>query len=349
MHAFQQALLESWEKRFGWSIALLPISLGYGLALWIRQCLYAHGILRSEKLPATVITIGNVIVGGAGKTPVTIAVGQYLRSKGYRVGIVSRGYGRKKSDVTEVTPNSRPEDVGDEPLLIRLKTGLPVFVGAQRVAAGKALLTRYPDTQIILCDDGIQHSQLARDLEIYVFDDRGLGNGWLLPAGPMRTAWPPHAQCAGRARAAAPRILLSSRPGEDASMHPVRRSIADYGVDRDGHRIPLDALCQSPKASIAVAGIARPQRFFSMLTHEGIRLAATQAFPDHHDFSGWSPPSQETHWLLCTEKDAHKVWDRAPHALAIPLLTSMEPPFYQALDEQLSQIQPPPASVSSPV
>src|SRR5690606_24360938 len=123
-------------------------------------------------------------------TPVTLALVRHLRDRGWHPGVVSRGYGRRTRDVREVLPASSPAEVGDEPLLIARAAGVPVFVGRQRAQAGRALLAAHPRTDILVCDDGLQHLALARDLEVCVFNDEGAGNGWLLPAGPLREPWP---------------------------------------------------------------------------------------------------------------------------------------------------------------
>jgi len=171
----------------------------YGFVVRFRQGLFISGVFKSHKLPVPVVVVGNVVAGGAGKTPLVMALVQHLKAQGIQVGVISRGFGARRVsgasaptsvEVHEVLPNSLPQDVGDEPLLIRRTTGVPVFTGINRHAAGLALLERHPETQLIISDDGLQHLALQRDLEVVVFDDRGLGNGWLLPAGPLREPWP---------------------------------------------------------------------------------------------------------------------------------------------------------------
>jgi len=171
----------------------------YGFVVRFRQGLFISGVLKSHKLPVPLVVVGNVVAGGAGKTPLVMALVLHLKAQGIQVGVISRGFGARRvksaaapisPEVHEVLPNSLPQDVGDEPLLIRRTTGVPVFTGVKRYAAGQALLARHPETQLIISDDGLQHLALQRDLEVVVFDDRGLGNGWLLPAGPLREPWP---------------------------------------------------------------------------------------------------------------------------------------------------------------
>ena len=141
---------------------------------------------QAERLPVPVIVVGNITVGGAGKTPLTLWLARQFRERGWRPGIVSRGYGGDNAVPRPVTPSSLPAEVGDEPVLLGRRSGVPVWVGRDRVAAGRSLLAAHPDVNLILCDDGLQHYRLARDVELAVFDGRGAGNGWRLPAGPLR-------------------------------------------------------------------------------------------------------------------------------------------------------------------
>ena len=141
---------------------------------------------QAQRLAVPVVVVGNITVGGAGKTPLTLWLATQLRERGWRPGIVSRGYGGASTLPRPVTLDSLPAEVGDEPLLLCRRSGVPVWVGRDRVAAGRALLAAHPEVDVVLCDDGLQHYRLARDVEIAVFDGRGAGNGWRLPAGPLR-------------------------------------------------------------------------------------------------------------------------------------------------------------------
>jgi len=277
------------------------------------------------------------VVGGAGKTPTVISIVQHLRSRQMKVGVVSRGYGRKSQDSKEVFDQDDPFDVGDEPLMIRRKTGVPVWVGRDRYAAAMALMAAHPDTQIIVCDDGLQHYRLWRDLEVCVFDDRALGNGWTLPAGPLRQPWP--------------RSSVASAGQDDnrllvlhTGMSPVfaglraHRALADHAISSDGTMVPLNQLSglHAP-AIMAVAGIAQPDLFFDMLKARGLTLTATKALPDHYDFDSYSWSIPEGYKLICTEKDALKIWKYIPSALAVPLVQTAEPSFWQALDRRIQE------------
>jgi tetraacyldisaccharide 4'-kinase len=246
--------------------------------------------------------------------------------------VISRGYGRSTRDCREVRDDSPVGAVGDEPALIRRNTGVPVFVAARRIEAARALLQAHPQTDVLISDDGLQHYALARDVEICVFDDRGVGNGWLLPAGPLREPWPRYVDLV---------LHTGSRPA--FTGYTARRALAAQAVRRDGSRVDLAALARDGRPLLAVAGIARPQAFFEMLQTLGLPLSLTVARPDHDDYAGWQRPRDRDYTLLCTEKDALKLWTSHPDALAVPLDFAPEPAFFAALDRLLGE-----ARLSSP-
>ena len=318
-----QRLPQVWLGRSAMAQALRPISWLYGVLLTGRRLAHAWGLATTHRLPTVVIVVGNVVAGGAGKTPMTMALVRHLLGLGLRVGVVSRGHGRLARDTRAVQADSRPQDVGDEPLLIRQSTGVPVWVGAQRADAGRQLLQAHPDVQIIVCDDGLQHLALARDIEICVMDERGVGNGWLLPAGPLREAWPRPFD-----------LLVHTGQSRLAGGFQAPRQLADHALTREGQKVPLASLKNQPID--AVAGLARPAAFFDMLRQAGLQLAQTLSLPDHHDYREWSPIGSG-HPLLCTEKDAAKLWVHEPGALAVPLHITPEPAFWQALDALLEK------------
>lgn len=318
-------LQRAWRTRGALAWALRPLSLLFAALAAVHRLRYRPGSKRVHRLPVPVVVVGNVIAGGAGKTPVVIALVQHLRARGLQVGVVSRGYGRRTDDGRLVLPDSDPRDVGDEPLLIVRATGAPMAVDRDRVAAAQRLLQAHPHLQLIVSDDGLQHLALARDVEICVFDDRGVGNGWLLPAGPLREAWPRPCDLV---------LHTGSRPAFEGFT--AQRALADAAVARDGRCVALAELAQRADL-VAVAGIAQPQNFFDMLRARGLQPAQCIALPDHHDFDGplpWPADAQ----LLCTEKDAAKLWQRAPTALAVPLHFMPEPAFFAALDAKLAQV-----------
>jgi tetraacyldisaccharide 4'-kinase len=326
-------LQQAWLHRGAAAWLLLPVAAVFGTLAALRRVFYRLGWLRQERVAVPVIVVGNVVAGGAGKTPVVMAVVRHLQSRGLCAGIVSRGYGRSIGDCREVLETSDPRDVGDEPTLLRQSTGAPVFVARRRIEAARALLARHPQVQVIVSDDGLQHLALGRDVEICVFDDRGIGNGWLLPAGPLREPWPRPCDIVLHT---SERLAVAGRteiPGFTA-----HRALADHGLRSDGTRVALSTL--RGRALTAVAAIAKPEAFFAMLSACGLQLAERIALPDHDDFTGW--PSSEMQQkadagtLLCTEKDAVKLWRTMPGALAVPLVFSPEPAFFQVLDAKLS-------------
>ena len=278
------------------------------------------------------IVVGNVIAGGAGKTPTVISIAQHLTAQGLKVSVVSRGYGRKQRDVRGVHVSSTPHEVGDEPLLIFNKAQCPVFVGSNRYDAACAMLKAHPQIDVILCDDGLQHYSFHRNFEVLVFDDRGIGNGWLLPAGPLREPWPRH--LVGKSGQTA-KACITLHTGKQPAFAGFRahRSLAPHALSSTGQRVSLDLPAASAdKPLFALAGLAQPQAFFDMLAELKVPLAGTLALPDHFDFKSLDPSLNRTYTLLCTEKDAAKLWPIAPQALAVPLVQQIEEGFWQALD-----------------
>lgn len=347
-----------WTQR-GWQARLLwPLSQVYRALSGGRRWLYTLGILRTERLPVPVIVVGNVVVGGAGKTPTVLALLDHLKSRGWTPGVISRGHGRQGHETREVLADTTAEEGGDEPTLIRRSSGVPVFVARQRVRAARALLATHPEVNVLLCDDGLQHFALGRDIAIAVFDDRRTGNGWLLPAGMLREPWPPEA---GSARW--PHLVLRQRresTGEPGSLAlPMGvpafwapRRLADEVLGPHGERCALTALQGQPLT--AVAGIARPEVFFEMLRERGLSLIRTVALPDHAGPAHFRDLlSTMTGTLLCTEKDAVKLFaclpdtsgDLAPACWAVPLQLQPEAAFFDALDQRLSAL--PSARLSS--
>lgn len=329
----EHTLVRSWAHRGVLAYALAPITAAYAIATGVRRLLYRVGIYKAQRVNAVVLVVGNVVVGGAGKTPTTVSIVQHLRDKGLQVGVVSRGYGRKDdTSCHEVTASMSPHLAGDEPLLIQQATGVPVFVARSRHVASSALLERYPDTQVVVCDDGLQHYALYRDIEVCVFDDRGIGNGLLLPSGPLRESWPlkPIAAIGQKVE----RLLVLNTGGNSkAGEFSAQRRLAPFAKRSDGTRIALTEFTQpSSKPLMALAGIARPERFFDMLRAQGLTIAETLTLPDHYDFDSFPRNIHEHYQLICTEKDALKLWTGVPNALAIPLEQTAEPAFFDALD-----------------
>ncbi|MDE2419471.1 MAG: tetraacyldisaccharide 4'-kinase [Burkholderiales bacterium] len=334
----EPTLQRIWTHRVLAAWLLLIVAIPYQWLTFFRRTLYRVGVFNIARIPVPVVVVGNVVAGGAGKTPTVIALVQHLQFQGHAVGVISRGYGRKSDQTLEVLGDASAHDTGDEPLLIKRKTGASVFVGQTRVLAARALLAQHPETTVIVCDDGLQHYGLYRDLEVCVFDDRGVGNGWLLPAGPLRESWPrrPLAQ-AGQANARLLVLHTGSQP--QFGGFTAQRFLADHAVRSDGSVVALDVLAHGGgKPLMAVAAIAQPESFFTMLRQRGLAIASTQALPDHYDFDSWLCKTGEGYQLVCTEKDAAKLWKRAPDALAIPLVQTMGSDFWTAMDQQLAAV-----------
>jgi len=307
-----QRLSAWWLSRGPLAWALRPLSWLYAALLALRRVAYRRGFLRRVRLPVPVVIVGNLVAGGAGKTPAVLATVALLRRAGWRPGIVSRGYGRASSDLRHVEAQSDARDVGDEPLLLRLRNGVPVTVARDRPAAALALLERHPEVDVIVSDDGLQHLALDRDVSVLVFDERGVGNGWLLPAGPLREPLPSTLPPTSVAlyNATAPTTPLPGFVSE-------RRLAGAAALDAWWAGAPpsmqlLHALVGRPL--LAAAGIGRPERFFEMLRAAGLdfeRIALT----DHHRFVGLPWPAA-TSDVAITEKDAVKLPPEHWRALA---------------------------------
>ncbi len=345
--SFLLALTQAWNGQGGWGQAiaflLLPVSWAFAGLVAIRRALYRHGVYKPEALAVPVIVVGNVMVGGVGKTPITMALVNHLKAQGFRVGVLSRGYGRKTSSTLAVSPRSNSLSVGDEPLLIARSCQVPVFVGNSRLDAGHALLSVHPDVQVLVCDDGLQHWPLARDLELCVFDERGVGNGHLLPAGPLRETWPRQPLQHASTGEDVPCLVVKTSGEAGPHEFAVQRQLADYAVQADGTQRSLASWWDTPVQ--ALAGIAKPDKFFAMLREQGLNVAHTHALPDHADL-------QDLHIdpalgdVLCTEKDAVKLWQQHPQAWAVPLQTTLPPELLAAIDLHLAAAQN--AKLSSP-
>lgn len=347
-------LQAAWRRRGPLACALWPLSQIYR-ALWLLRGLsYRWGLRRSHRLPVPVVVVGNVVVGGAGKTPTVIEVVRHLQRTGWQPGVISRGYGRRDAGVQHVRPDSTSADVGDEPLLIAQATGVPLVVGAQRVEAGQALLAAHPGVNVIVSDDGMQHWALERDATVVVFDGRGVGNGWLLPAGMLREPWPAKAWGSG------PLLALKTRPDappapQAAGVAPTAflatRTLGDTVTNARGDARPLASFAaQQPLG--ALAGTAQPWVFFDMLSAGGLRLAALCPMPDHADADALLRALQDSAddivWL-CTEKDAVKLFPLlrlqaadglASRCWAVPLKQQIEPGFFEAIDRALEAAKP---------
>ena len=324
------ALMRAWEERGLASTALLPLAWAYGAVTAIRRGLYRHGGLASTRLPVPVVVVGNLVAGGAGKTPAVLAVVTLLERHGWHPGVVSRGYGRTGDAVLAVQPNSDAAEAGDEPLLLRRRAGVPVFVGRHRVAAAQALLLAHPEVDIVVADDGLQHLAMQRDVQIIVFDERGAGNGRLLPAGPLRErpGLPTDARTLVLYNAEAATTPL---PGYTSTRRLAGIvSLAGWWRGEAATQAALQGLCGRPVA--AASALARPGRFFAMLSAAGVR-GPTYTLPDHDAYATLPWPSDCAD-VIVTEKDAVKLRPERPMSADVWVATldfAPEPAFEAAL------------------
>ncbi len=310
---------------------LWPISIAYCAAVEVRRLAYRAGLLRSTRIDKPVIVIGNITVGGSGKTPLTIWLANHLQDLGYSPGIVSRGYGRDTDAALRAYPGSKPHEVGDEPVLLSRSTDAPVAVARNRAEA-LGLLEAETDCDIFVSDDGLQHLALEHDLSIAMLDDaRGMGNSFCLPAGPLRER-----------KALLERVdFLVSRDSRCGNAYAIRAMPTDArNLCETHHTRNLESFCRDPV--VAIAGIRNPQRFFSTLQQLGIDCD-THEFPDHHvfcerDFSVFDHPGVS---VLMTEKDAVKCEAFArPNWWAVGMRVDPDPEFVAALSARVAQLAP---------
>jgi tetraacyldisaccharide 4'-kinase len=295
----EQRLTELWYRESAGFSLLAPLAWLYGLVMTVRRGAYAWGLMRTRRAGKPVIVVGNLTVGGTGKTPLVAWLAEQLSLSGLKVGIVSRGYGRSKREPEGVHAESAWRDVGDEPMLLQICTGCDVVVAQDRFAGAQQLIALGVD--VVIADDGLQHLRLARDCEIVVIDGaRGFGNGRLLPAGPLR-------EPASRVRNAS--IVVVNGIPEHASLRvPVQGSLQMTLFGGEAHRVdglaapePLEHF--RGRRVHAVAGIGNPQRFFRDLRARGIDLVE-HPFPDHHPFTAADLTFGDDLPVVMTQKDA---------------------------------------------
>ncbi len=293
-----------WYRISPLHLALWPLSLVFAAVAALRRVLFRSGLLRATRLPVPVIVIGNINVGGTGKTPLVIRLAGMLRNYGWRPGVVCRGYGGNSRGPQPALPSSDPRTVGDEAVLLARRCACPVWIGARRVLAARALLGAHSDCDILIADDGLQHYALARDVEIAVVDGaRGFGNGMLLPAGPLRE----------------PRRRLDHVDAvviNGAALFPrelLPHAVPCFDMQLEG-RVFYDVLNPSNRAGPerfarqrihAVAAIGNPRRFFEHLRDLGLAFSA-HPFADHHAFAAADLAFAGNDAIIMTEKDAVK-------------------------------------------
>jgi len=317
-----------WQQRRLLAWLLLPLGFLFALTTALRRLLYRAGVLKKMRLPVAVVVIGNITAGGAGKTPLVLWLVDEFMRRGRRPGVISRGYGGSAEDVREVSLDSTAAEVGDEPLLIRRRAGCPVFIGRDRAAAGKALLAKHPECDLIVCDDGLQHYRLVRDVEIAVVDRRGFWNGWPLPAGPLREP--------------VSRLLTVDAVvanGWDGSAAFRMTLVGDHfeSLGKVSHGgTPSEFARQRLHA---VAGIGEPQRFFDHLSGLGLRFDA-HAFSDHHRYVA-DDLAFDGDAILTTEKDAVKFGTLAALPVwVLPVTATVTPDLAKFVMEKIDGCPP---------
>ncbi len=277
---------------------LAPLAYLFGAVVFLRRAFYRMRLLPRIAIGIPVIVVGNISMGGSGKTPLVLWIAQHLRANGWRPGIVSRGYGgrvaSRREPAVEVNIASDPAAVGDEPVVLARRSGCPVWVGADRVAACRALRTHHPECDVLVLDDGLQHYRLGRDVEIAVIDARGVGNGRLFPAGPLR-------EPASRLDSVDAVVCNGARTGRGFAMRLEGREFVGLA---DASRV-VEAACLGSKRIHAVAGIGDPARFFRHLEALGLEVVP-HAFPDHHAYAARDLEFGDPLPVVMTEKDAVK-------------------------------------------
>ena len=315
--------MKHWMRRGALAWLLWPASLLFGVAVLVRRF-----FTRSLTAGIPVVVVGNLVVGGSGKTPLVLWIAEHLRGHGWHPAIVSRGYPLKIATPRAATIASEAAEVGDEPIVLARRSGCPVWVGADRVAVIRALREQHPEVDVVLLDDGLQHYRLARDLEIAVVDARGFGNGFLLPAGPLREP------------------VSRLRSVDAVVSHGAR--VPGYAMALEGaelHRM-TDARERKPARAFAgakvhaVAGIGDPDRFFLHLARLGLK-PVPHPFPDHHAFAPQELEFGDGLPVVLTEKDAVKLRAVArPQWWVLPVTAKLDPAFGDWLLRRLDEFRP---------
>lgn len=322
-------LQEAWYENKKWVWILFPITLLFFCLSFLRRQLFNIGLLKSSKPKAFIIVVGNISVGGNGKTPTVIAIAEHLTAKGYSCGVLSRGYGGSRTQFPHLVDNlDEPQVVGDEPKLMQQRLSCPVVIDPKRVRGAEFLVSKQK-CDVIICDDGLQHYALQRDFEVVVMDGRGVGNGYLLPMGPLR-------ESTSRLDSV-DAIVINGELPVNVNLHGKNSTamnlVPDHWVNvSSGSRV--DALPN--ESAIAIAGIGDPKRFFKTLETMGIKCKKTIAYPDHHTFLNSDiPPGM----VLMTEKDAVKCRQIAhDNCWYLQVSGNISGDLYQLIDKALDKV-----------
>lgn len=318
--------MRHWYRRTALAWLLWPPSVAFGALVRGRRLLYRLRILKSRSVGIPVIIVGNITAGGSGKTPLVLWIAAFLKARGWSPGIVSRGYGSKLAAPRAVTIASHPAEVGDEPLLLARRSGCPVWVGVDRVRVAEALRAQHPDVNVLVLDDGLQHYRVRRNVEVAVVDARGFGNGFLLPAGPLREP-------------------VSRLRSVDAIIAHDTKLVNGFAMRLEGSTLyrMTDARDRRPASAFAgqkvhaVAGIGDPKRFFLHLAGLGLKVVP-HPFPDHHAFTPGELAFGDTLPVVMTEKDAVKLRHAPqPNWWVLPVSAKPDAAFGEWLARRLDE------------
>ncbi len=329
-----------WLSRTWKSWALLDISLAYGGVIALRRRLYRKQWLRAVRLPVPVVVVGGILVGGTGKTPLSLWLIEQLRGRGWRPGVVSRGYGAANTKMAMMVDADTPANLaGDEPALMARQGRVPVAIGKDRVAAAQLLLRTHPDVNLILADDGLQHLHLARNVEIAVVDSRGMGNGFMMPAGPLR-------ERPDRLTSVNAIVLRGQAPALDLSVptFQMRLAVTALRHANSGQVLAPAEFALRFERRLAAAGIGYPQQFFESLAAAGLQCE-TLPLPDHFDFAKSPFPPDAELAVIVTEKDVLKTAHLNDHRLWVAQTTiAVEPDLVALIERTIEETRGPQAA-----
>ncbi len=323
----RQWFTRAWHEGHPALWLLWPLTVLFSLITFLRRQLYRMGVLRAHDFPVPIVVVGNITVGGTGKTPLTLALIERLRAEGFKPGVVSRGYGGHGDYPLVVNEGVFAEQCGDEPLTLFRRTGVPLVVDPQRSRAVAHLLKRF-DCDVVLCDDGLQHYALARDIEIAVIDGaRGVGNGRLLPMGPLR-------EPLSRLHSVQQVVINGEGFVWPSAARMSLSAQAWQNLRQETHAAPV------PGDPVhAVAGIGNPQRFFEQLQAQGFMVTG-HAFPDHHAYSARDLGFPDGSPVVMTEKDAVKCMALAEaNWWYVPVRAVLPEDFYATLLHNLRAVR----------
>ncbi|MBT4183155.1 MAG: tetraacyldisaccharide 4'-kinase [Nitrosomonadales bacterium] len=293
--SIDQIFNKQYYIKSNWIYLLIPLGAVFYLINILRTYLYDKGFLKKYKIKVPVIIVGNITLGGTGKTPLALNLITKFINKGLQPALISRGYGGNKKNITEVLETTNVRIVGDEALLIKTKSKIPVFVGKDRVSAAKKLLNKYPETSIIISDDGLQHLKLARDYEIIVIDSkRKFGNGFLFPAGPLRE---------NKTRLGKVDAIVIKGENNNPKFYQMKYITKCLKNLKTGKKIKFKDL--QNKNVVAITAIGNPESFFSTLIDNGLEFKKI-IFNDHYLFKKSDFVKYEDCNIVMTEKDAIK-------------------------------------------